>query len=74
MPEDSLEDRVGELAQELVGEDDPLAGLKEDATQEQFEATLNRLRQVRDRAEQGQLEVDDYALVRAVIEAEMARR
>ena len=74
MPEDSRDDRDGELEQELVREDDALAGLREDAPQEQFEATLNRLRQVRDRAMRRQLEPDDWAILRAVIEEEMRRR
>jgi len=74
MPVDRRDDQVGELERELVREDDALAGLKEDATLEQFEATLNRLRQVRERAKQRQLEPDDWALLRAVIEEEMRRR
>jgi hypothetical protein len=74
MSVDRRDDRVGELEQELVREDDPLAGLKDEATPEQFEATLNRLRQVRDRAKRRQLEADDWAIVTAVIQAEMKER
>jgi hypothetical protein len=58
-------DQLGEL--ELAA----LAGLKEGATLEQLQDTLDRLRQVLDRAQQRQLEADDWALVTAVIQAEM---
>lgn len=73
MPVDSRDDPVGELDQELVREDDPLAGLREGAPLEQFEATLNRLRQVLDRAEQRQLKPDDLPLIVDLLEAEMEK-
>ena len=72
MPVDWRDDRVGELEGELVGEDAALAGLKEGATLEQLEVTLDRLRQLRDRAEQRQLEPEDWALLSALLGAEMA--
>lgn len=65
MPEDSRDDQLGEL--ELAA----LAGLKEGATREQLQDTLDRLRQVLHRAKQRQLEPDDWALLTAVIQAEM---
>jgi hypothetical protein len=61
----SHDDRVGEL--ELAA----LAGLKEGATREQLQDTLDRLRQVLERTDQRQLEPDDWALLTAVIRAEM---
>ena len=48
-----------------------LAGLKEGATREQLQDTLNRLRQVLHRVDDGQLESDDWALLTALIRAEM---
>jgi hypothetical protein len=48
-----------------------LAGLKEGATREQLQDTLTRLRQVLDRVDDRQLESDDWALLTAVIRAEM---
>ena len=65
MPVDSRDDQLGEL--ELAA----LAGLKEGATREQLQDTLDRLRQVLHRAKQRQLEPDDWALLTAVIQAEM---
>jgi hypothetical protein len=65
MPVDSRDDQLGEL--ELAA----LAGLKEGATLEQLQDTLDRLRQVLDRAKRRQLEPDDWALLTAVIQAEM---
>lgn len=61
----SHDDRVGKL--ELAA----LAGLKEGATPEQLQDTLNRLRQVLNRVDERQLESDDWALLTAVIRAEM---
>lgn len=49
-----------------------LAGLKEGATREQLQDTLTRLRQVLDRVDDRQLESDDWALLTALIRAEMA--
>ena len=72
MPVDWRDDRVGELERELVGEDAALAGLQEGATLEQLEVTLDRLRQLRDRAKQRQLEPEDWALLSALLQAEMA--
>jgi hypothetical protein len=65
MPVDSRDDQLGEL--ELAA----LAGLKEGATREQLQDTLDRLRQVLHRAKQRQLEPDDWALLTALIQAEM---
>lgn len=48
-----------------------LAGLKEGATREQLQDTLDRLRQLLHRAKQRQLEPDDWALLSALIRAEM---
>lgn len=62
---DSRDDQLGEL--ELAA----LAGLKEGATREQLQDTLDRLREVLDRAKQRQLEPDDWALLTALIQAEM---
>lgn len=62
---DSRDDQLGEL--ELAA----LAGLKEGATREQLQDTLDRLRQVLHRAKQRQLEPDDWALLTALIQAEM---
>lgn len=55
------DNRIAELEQELVGEDAALAGLKEGATLEQLQETLDRLRHLRGRVEQRQLESDDWA-------------
>jgi hypothetical protein len=71
MPVDGRDDRVGEPELELVGEDATLAGLKEDATPEQFQVALDRLRQVLDRAKRGQIEPGDYPLIAALLEKEM---
>ena len=68
MPVDSRDDQLGEL--ELAA----LAGLKEDATPEQLQDTLDRLRQVLHRAKQQQLEPDDWAIVSALLQAEMKGR
>ena len=68
MPVDSRDDQLGEL--ELAA----LAGLKEDATPEQLQDTLDRLRQVLHRAKQRQLEPDDWAIVSALLQAEMKGR
>jgi hypothetical protein len=62
---DSRDDQLGEL--ELAA----LAGLKEGATLEQLQDTLDRLRQVLHRAKQRQLEPNDWALLTALIQAEM---
>jgi hypothetical protein len=74
MPVDGRDDRFGKLERELVDEDAALAGLKEEATLEQLEATLNRLRQVLQRAKQRQLEPDDWAILSAVLQEEVRRR
>lgn len=66
MPVQSRDDRV-EKKLELVA----LAGLKEGATREQLQDTVDRLRQVLHRAKQRQLEPDDWALLAALIRAEM---
>ena len=66
MPVESHDDRV-EKRPELAA----LAGLKEGATREQLQDTLDRLRQVLHRAKQRQLEADDWALLSALIRAEM---
>jgi len=65
MPVDSRDDRVGEL--ELAA----AAGLKEGATREQLQDTLDRLREVLRRVDDRQLESDDWALLTALIRAEM---
>lgn len=65
MSVDSHDDRVGKL--ELAA----LAGLKEGATREQLQDTLDRLRQILHRTKQRQLEPDDWALLTALIRAEM---
>lgn len=65
MSVDSHDDRVERL--ELAA----LAGLKEGATREQLQDTLDRLRQILHRAKQRQLEPDDWALLTALIRAEM---
>ena len=65
MAMDSRDDRIGEL--ELSA----LAGLKEGATREQLQDTLDRLRQVLERTDQRQLEPDDWALLTALVRAEM---
>lgn len=66
MPVESGDDRVVRKL-ELAA----LAGLKEGATREQLQDTLDRLRQVLHRAKQRQLEPDDWALLSALIRAEM---
>ena len=74
MPVDRRDDQFGKLERELVHEDAALAGLEEGATLEQIEATRNMLRQVCERAKQRQLEPDDWALLRAVLQGELRRR
>lgn len=69
MPVESRDDRVVERL-ELAA----LAGLKEGATREQLQDTLDRLRQVLHRAKQRQLEPDDWALLAALIRTEMDER
>ena len=70
MSVDSRDDRVGEL--KLAAR----AGLKEGATREQLQDTLDRLHQVLHqvlhRVDDRQLESDDWALLTALIRAEMA--
>jgi hypothetical protein len=68
MPVDSRDDQLGEL--KLAA----LAGLKEDATLEQLQDWLDRLRQVLQRAKQRQLEPDDWAILSAVLQEEVRRR
>lgn len=65
MPVDKRDDRVGEL--ELAA----LAGLKEGATREQLQDTVDRLRQILHRVDDHQLEPADCALLTALIRAEM---
>jgi hypothetical protein len=65
---DSRNDRLGEL--ELAA----LAGLKEDATLEQLQDWLDRLRQVLQRAKQRHLEPEDWTVLSAVLQEEMRRR
>lgn len=74
MPADGRDDRVGELEPQLVGVDAALAGLKEDATPEQLQETLDRLRQVLHRAKQRQLEPNDWLLLKVLLREEMRRR
>lgn len=66
MPVESGDDRVVKKL-ELAA----LAGLKEGATREQLQDTLDRLRQVLSRAKHRRLEPDDWALLSALIRAEM---
>lgn len=46
-------------------------GMRDEATPEQVEVLLAGLRQLRDRVDQGQLELDDRAILRAVISRAM---
>lgn len=45
--------------------------MRDDATPEQLEVLLAGLRQLRDRVDQGQLEQDDRAILRAVLSRAM---
>ncbi len=65
MAMDSRDDRVGDV--ELAA----LAGLKEGATPEQLQDTVDRLRQILERTDQRQLEPEDWTLLAALIRAEM---
>jgi ABC-type transporter Mla subunit MlaD len=65
MPVESHDDRVVKL--ELAA----LAGLKEGATREQLQDTLDRLRQFLHQVDARQFEPDDWALLTALIRAEM---
>jgi len=65
MATESRDDRVGDV--ELAG----LAGLKEGATPEQLQETVDRLRQLIERTDKRQLEPDDWALLAALVRAEM---
>lgn len=65
MPVESHHDGVAKL--ELAA----LAGLKEGATREQLQDTLDRLRQFLHQVDARQLEPDDWALLTALIRAEM---
>jgi len=69
MPVESRDDRV-EKRLELAA----LAGLKEDATWEQLQARVDRLRQVLQRAKRRELEPEDWALLTTLIQAEMDER
>ena len=75
VPANWRDDQVAELARELAREDAELA-VKDgdvaavaalDATPEQLEVTLDRLRQLHHRIDQRQLEPDDWALLAALI-------
>ena len=62
MPVDERDDRMGEVERELGGE----LG-RDDAELAQIQATLERLRELRRRIGQRQLEPDDWALLLALI-------
>jgi len=62
---DERDDRIGEVERELGSE----LG-RDDAELAQMQATLDRLRELRRRIGQRQLESDDWALLRALIQEE----
>lgn len=62
--------RRAKLKRKIARENTELA-VKEDETPEQLEDTLERLRQLHRRAEQQQLEPDDWALLAALVREEM---
>ena len=66
MPADWRDDRIAELERELAREDAELA-MKDGATPERLEVTLDRLRQLRHRIDQRQLEHDDWVLLGALV-------
>ena len=68
MPADGRDDQVAELASELAREADELANGE---TLEQLEVTIDELRQLRQRVEQRQIEPDDWALLRTLVQEEM---
>jgi hypothetical protein len=73
VPTNSRDPRIAELELEFARDDADIALAKKDdaATLEQLEARLDRLRQLRDRIDQRQLEPEDWALLRALIREEM---
>jgi hypothetical protein len=66
---DGRDDRSGEVGRELGSE---LEG--DEAELAQIRATLERLRQLRRRIDEGRLEPDDRALLRALIQQEIMER
>jgi anti-sigma28 factor (negative regulator of flagellin synthesis) len=66
---DERGDRVAEVERGLVGELE-----RDDAELAQIRATLERLRELRRRIDEGRLEPDDRALLRALIEQEILER
>lgn len=65
MPVDERDDRSGQVERELADE----LG-RDEAELAQIQATLKRLYELRRRIDQGRLEPDDRALLRALIQAE----
>ena len=65
MPVDERDVRVGEVARELGNE----LG-RDEAELAELRATLERLYELRRRIDQGRLEPDDRALLRALVQAE----
>jgi hypothetical protein len=66
VPADWRDDGIAELERELAREDADLA-TKDSATPAQLEVTLDRLRQLRRRIDQRQLEHDDWVLLGALV-------
>lgn len=66
MPRNWRERRTAELERQFARSATGLA-LTEDATPEQIEATVDRLRQLGKRIDQRQLEPGDWALIRALV-------
>ena len=70
MPANWRGDRSAELEGKCAREEADLA-MSDDATLEEIEATLDRLRKLQNRVERQELEPDDWALLRAMIEEEL---
>ena len=70
MPTKGHDDRSAELERkvELAGTD---LALGEDATLEQIEATVEKLRQILERVDRQELEPEDWAVLRAVLREAM---
>lgn len=62
--------RSAERKRRLASQDSVL-GLTDDATLEEIEATVARLRELWHRVDQRQLEPDDWAFIRALLVREM---
>ena len=74
MPMDGREARIAELERELELAQSEDAEVADAATQERIQSMLDRLRQLRHRIDQGQLNSDDRMLLAALVRLEVRVR